>query len=201
MHTRHNQVVVAYHHEYIENSLVGAFTQCWYMCCESFLLNFTSREASVTASDYPTWSFSTRNCKSFNYRSTNKPTNNQFKPRVDWFEEQFIRFLEVFHRQDSYTSFALGNLRSQEKKGRQKWWANSEEYNSKMTTDELVGISNLPNQIYKLISKQGGAFTLLTCGESGLGKTTFINTLFQTTLKASDSQTGRSVQGLSLIHI
>ncbi|QEU61302.1 Cdc12 [Kluyveromyces lactis] len=64
-----------------------------------------------------------------------------------------------------------------------------------MTTEEFVGISNLPNQIYKLVSKQGGVFTLLTCGESGLGKTTFINTLFQATLKPSDSHTGRSIQG------
>ncbi|KAG0675692.1 Cell division control protein 12 [Kluyveromyces marxianus] len=64
-----------------------------------------------------------------------------------------------------------------------------------MTTEEVVGISNLPNQIYKLVSKQGGVFTLLTCGESGLGKTTFINTLFQTTLKPSDARTGRSIQG------
>lgn len=64
-----------------------------------------------------------------------------------------------------------------------------------MTTEEVVGISNLPNQIYKLVSKQGGVFTLLTCGESGLGKTTFINTLFQTTLKPSDARTGRYIQG------
>jgi cell division control protein 12 len=47
---------------------------------------------------------------------------------------------------------------------------------------EPVGISNLPNQRYKIVSKQGATFTLMVCGESGLGKTTFINTLFQTSL-------------------
>ncbi|AOA64838.1 Component of the septin ring, required for cytokinesis [Komagataella phaffii CBS 7435] len=50
---------------------------------------------------------------------------------------------------------------------------------------EQIGISNLPNQRYKLASKNGGYFTLMVAGESGLGKTTFINTLFQTTLKQS----------------
>lgn len=64
-----------------------------------------------------------------------------------------------------------------------------------MTTEDLVGVSNLPNQIYRLTSKKGGSLTLLTCGESGLGKTTFINTLFQTNLKPVDSQTNRSLQG------
>ncbi|SCW02273.1 LAFE_0F02806g1_1 [Lachancea fermentati] len=58
-----------------------------------------------------------------------------------------------------------------------------------MTSDRaLVGISNLPNQRYKIVSSNGGTFTLMVCGESGLGKTTFINTLFQTTLKHVDSQ-------------
>lgn len=33
------------------------------------------------------------------------------------------------------------------------------------------------------MSKQGATFTLMVCGESGLGKTTFINTLFETGLK------------------
>ncbi|EDO17033.1 hypothetical protein Kpol_530p2 [Vanderwaltozyma polyspora DSM 70294] len=46
-----------------------------------------------------------------------------------------------------------------------------------------VGISNLPNQRYKIVNEKGDHFTIMVCGESGLGKTTFINTLFQTTLK------------------
>ncbi|ODV80358.1 Septin [Suhomyces tanzawaensis NRRL Y-17324] len=49
---------------------------------------------------------------------------------------------------------------------------------------EPVGIANLPNQRYKIVSKQGATFTLMVAGESGLGKTTFINTLFQSSLKA-----------------
>ncbi|CAR24467.1 septin CDC12 [Lachancea thermotolerans CBS 6340] len=55
----------------------------------------------------------------------------------------------------------------------------------------LVGVSNLPNQRYKIVSNSGGTFTLMVCGESGLGKTTFINTLFQTTLKHADPQQRR----------
>lgn len=56
---------------------------------------------------------------------------------------------------------------------------------------QTIGISNLPNQRYKIVSERGGSFTMMVCGESGLGKTTFINTLFQTTLKHSDPQQRR----------
>lgn len=46
-----------------------------------------------------------------------------------------------------------------------------------------VGIVNLPNQQYRLLAKRGAAFTFMVVGESGLGKTTFVNTLFCTNLK------------------
>ncbi|KAK0720026.1 cell division control protein 12 [Lasiosphaeris hirsuta] len=46
-----------------------------------------------------------------------------------------------------------------------------------------IGIANLPNQRHKIVAKRGAAFTIMVAGESGLGKTTFINTLFSTTIK------------------
>lgn len=46
-----------------------------------------------------------------------------------------------------------------------------------------IGIINLPNQQYRLVAKKGAFFTLMVVGESGLGKSTFVNTLFATTLK------------------
>lgn len=48
---------------------------------------------------------------------------------------------------------------------------------------EPVGITNLPNQRFKIVSHSGATFTLMVAGESGLGKTTFVNTLFQSNLK------------------
>lgn len=36
---------------------------------------------------------------------------------------------------------------------------------------------------HKIVAKRGAAFTIMVAGESGLGKTTFINTLFSTTIK------------------
>ena len=36
---------------------------------------------------------------------------------------------------------------------------------------------------HKIVAKRGAAFTVMVAGESGLGKTTFINTLFSTTIK------------------
>ncbi|KAI9204223.1 Septin-domain-containing protein [Polychytrium aggregatum] len=46
-----------------------------------------------------------------------------------------------------------------------------------------IGIANLPNQRHKIVSRKGARFTIMVLGESGLGKTTFINTLFTTILK------------------
>ncbi|GAA5974014.1 hypothetical protein JCM11641_008213 [Rhodosporidiobolus odoratus] len=53
-----------------------------------------------------------------------------------------------------------------------------------MATVDSIGISNLPNQRHKIVAKAGGHFTLMVVGESGLGKTTLINTLFSTELAA-----------------
>ncbi|KAG1122284.1 hypothetical protein G6F42_011629 [Rhizopus arrhizus] len=47
-----------------------------------------------------------------------------------------------------------------------------------------VGIAHLPNQRHKIVSKRGANFTLMVWGESGVGKTTFVNTLFTTGIKA-----------------
>lgn len=47
-----------------------------------------------------------------------------------------------------------------------------------------VGIANLPNQRYRKMAQDGATFTLMVVGESGLGKTTFVNTLLATNLKA-----------------
>ncbi|WVQ85395.1 hypothetical protein IAT38_007560 [Cryptococcus sp. DSM 104549] len=43
-----------------------------------------------------------------------------------------------------------------------------------------IGIANLPNQRHKITSQQGAHFTIMVVGQSGLGKTTLINTLFAT---------------------
>ncbi|CEP24269.1 Septin homolog spn4 [Cyberlindnera jadinii] len=66
-----------------------------------------------------------------------------------------------------------------------------------MTVSEPIGISSLPNQRYKIVSKQGGHFTLMVAGESGVGKTTFINTLFQTLLKQPVDNKNRHKKALN----
>ena len=43
---------------------------------------------------------------------------------------------------------------------------------------DVIGFHNISKQIHKKVIKQGFDFTLLVAGGSGLGKSTFINTLF-----------------------
>ncbi|KAI8377996.1 Septin-domain-containing protein [Radiomyces spectabilis] len=50
-------------------------------------------------------------------------------------------------------------------------------------TSTGTGIANLPNQRHKIVAKNGANFTVMVCGESGVGKTTFVNTLFTSTIK------------------
>lgn len=58
-------------------------------------------------------------------------------------------------------------------------------------SERVIGISNLPNQRHKIASRNGTKYTLMVVGESGLGKSTFINTLFTSTLKDYKNQTKR----------
>jgi len=46
----------------------------------------------------------------------------------------------------------------------------------------FVGFANLPNQVHRKSVRKGFQFTAMVVGESGLGKSTLINTLFNTTL-------------------
>lgn len=53
-----------------------------------------------------------------------------------------------------------------------------------------VGFANLPNQVYRRAVKNGFEFTLMVVGESGLGKSTFINSLFLTEIYNSTDYPG-----------
>lgn len=58
-------------------------------------------------------------------------------------------------------------------------------------TQTQIGIPNVPNQRFKIVARRGGTFTIMLAGESGLGKTTFVNTLFSTTVKGYNDDTTR----------
>lgn len=61
------------------------------------------------------------------------------------------------------------------------------------SAENYVGFANLPNQLYRKSVKQGFEFTLMVVGESGLGKSTLINSLFLADLY-SDEHPGPSLR-------
>ncbi|XP_061905146.1 septin 4a isoform X1 [Entelurus aequoreus] len=62
-------------------------------------------------------------------------------------------------------------------------WGRLDSYDSPEDQDkEYVGFATLPSQVHRKTLKKGFTFTLMVAGESGLGKSTLINSLFLTDL-------------------
>ncbi|XP_051720024.1 septin 4b [Ctenopharyngodon idella] len=62
-------------------------------------------------------------------------------------------------------------------------WGRFDPYESAEDQDkEYVGFATLPNQVHRKSVKKGFDFTLMVAGESGLGKSTLVNSLFLTDL-------------------
>ncbi|XP_077578054.1 septin 4b isoform X1 [Stigmatopora nigra] len=62
-------------------------------------------------------------------------------------------------------------------------WARFDPYSNNEDQDkEYVGFATLPNQVHRKSVKKGFDFTLMVAGESGLGKSTLVNSLFLTDL-------------------
>ena len=58
-----------------------------------------------------------------------------------------------------------------------------------------VGFANLPNQVHRKSVKKGFEFTMMVVGESGLGKSTLVNSLFLTDLYPERQVRARGKEG------
>ncbi|KAG5457674.1 MAG: putative septin, partial [Olpidium bornovanus] len=74
---------------------------------------------------------------------------------------------------------------------------NKEAMAPSVTAETEVGVANLPNQRHKIVTQKGANFTVMVAGESGLGKTTFINTLLTLPIKAHRNADERHAKQLS----
>ncbi|OMH84480.1 Cell division control protein 3 [Zancudomyces culisetae] len=74
--------------------------------------------------------------------------------------------------------------------------------NQKKKLQGYVGFANLPNQVHRKSIKRGFTFTLMVVGEAGIGKSTLINTLFETKIfpikeeTVVDAQTGVEITSM-----
>lgn len=67
-------------------------------------------------------------------------------------------------------------------------------------SDLNVGFSDLPNQIHRKAVKKGFEFTLMVVGESGLGKSTLVNSLFLTDIY-SDEYPGPTARAAKTVSV
>ncbi|XP_076373096.1 septin-7-like isoform X3 [Tachypleus tridentatus] len=77
-------------------------------------------------------------------------------------------------------------LSRQKDREREKFREKEMELGSSKEMEDYVGFANLPNQVYRKAVKRGFDFTILVVGESGLGKSTLINSLFFTDIYSNE---------------
>lgn len=67
--------------------------------------------------------------------------------------------------------------------------------------DGYVGFANLPNQVYRKAVKKGFEFTLMVVGESGLGKSTLINSMFLSDIYNPEQHPGPSFRAKKTVAV
>ncbi|XP_037315186.1 septin-2 isoform X1 [Pungitius pungitius] len=102
------------------------------------------------------------------------PESEEFEVSAKSTVHRWLVSLHPIHLCSTFFGFQ-GQKMSQADKIKQGQFTNPE-------TPGYVGFANLPNQVHRKSVKKGFEFTLMVVGESGLGKSTLINSLFLTDL-------------------
>ncbi|EJS43652.1 spr3p [Saccharomyces arboricola H-6] len=115
--------------------------------------------------------------------------SEEVKVRKQVSQSQHLDYLqptspELKHRRQRSSSFVNGKCRNRDISSLNDN-KNAEETISNSNGQD-IGIRNLPRQRELLNAKNGIHFTLMVAGQSGLGKTTFVNSLFSMPLISSD---------------
>ncbi|XP_013779531.1 septin-7-like isoform X2 [Limulus polyphemus] len=79
-----------------------------------------------------------------------------------------------------------GVLSREKEREKEKFREKELESVSSKDMEDYIGFANLPNQVYRKAVKRGFDFTILVVGESGLGKSTLINSLFFTDIYSNE---------------
>ncbi|XP_063699059.1 septin-7 isoform X5 [Culicoides brevitarsis] len=129
-------------------------------------------------------------------------TNNHHNNANDTNKSAMLNNLSTFIKQEAKGNGHLENGHDSNKIASERHEKEKSVVKAKpKELDGYVGFANLPNQVYRKAVKKGFEFTLMVVGESGLGKSTLINSMFLTDIYNADVHPGPSFRVKKTVNV